>query len=402
LKEKLLKPYKNLSKEIWILSFITLINRAGAMVIPFLSLYLTKSLNFSLIEVGQIMTFYGLGSLFGTFLGGKITDKIGYYKVMYFSLFFGGIIFFSVQFLESFWQFSFGLFVLVTVIDMFRPAMWVAIQDYSTEENKTRSVTLIRLAINLGFSIGPALAGLIIATLGYKALFWVDAITTFVAGILFFKFLYQKTKVLIKSKKEKASQLSPYKDFQFLLFWFAVFLMGFSFVQIIEILPLFYHDKIHLNEQIIGYLWALNGGLIFLTEMPIVEKLEKKNKPIIFIIIGLILFALSFLVLNTFTNIWIAILGMLLLTFGEIFSFPFTNTYAMERSKKGNQGAYMAFYGMTFSFAFILGPNSGMYIVDTFGYKTLWYFATAILLIAVIIMYYLKKIISKEKIGSSI
>jgi len=398
MKEKLLKPYKNLSNEIWILSFITLINRAGAMVVPFLSLYLTKSLGFSLIEVGYIMTFYGLGSLFGTFLGGKLTDKIGYFKVMYSSLFLGGVLFFVIQYLETFWQFSIGLFVLITVIDLFRPAMWVAIQDYSSEENKTRSVTLIRLAINLGFSVGPALAGLIIATLGYKALFWVDAITTLIAGLLFFLLLSQHTKVEVKTKEEKSLQLSPYKDFQFVLFWFAIFLMGFSFVQIIEILPLFYHDVIKLDEQIIGYLWALNGGLIFLTEMPIVEKIEKKFNHIKLIIFGMVLFALSFLVLNTLHNMWIAIIGMLLLTFGEVFSFPFSNTYAMERSKKGNQGAYMAMYGMTFSVAFILGPNVGMYVVDSFGYETLWNSIVGVIVLSIIMLLWLKKQVKKDSL----
>jgi predicted MFS family arabinose efflux permease len=46
------------------------------MVIPFLSLYLTKSLNFTLIDVGWIMSFFGLGSVVGTWLGGKLTDKL--------------------------------------------------------------------------------------------------------------------------------------------------------------------------------------------------------------------------------------------------------------------------------------------------------------------------------------
>ncbi|MEE9349698.1 MAG: MFS transporter, partial [Flavobacteriaceae bacterium] len=193
--EKLLKPYKNLTKDIWILSGITLVNRTGAMVIPFLALYLTEALGFSFPEVGTIMTFYGLGSFVGTLLGGKLTDVIGYHKVMYISLLLGGILFFMLQYLETFWQFSIGIFILMTVIDLFRPAMWVAIADYSSEENKTRSVTLIRLAINLGFSFGPALAGFIIAFISYKGLFWVDAVTTFIAGILLFFFLSQKTKV---------------------------------------------------------------------------------------------------------------------------------------------------------------------------------------------------------------
>lgn len=394
--QKILSPYKNLSKEIWLLAVITLINRTGAMVIPFLSLYLTKSLNFTLIEVGSIMSFYGFGSFFGTWIGGKLTDLFGYYKVMYTSLFLGGILFVLLQYLETFWDFGFGIFILIFVVDLFRPAMWVAIQDYSSDETKTRSVTLIRLSINLGFSFGPALAGLIIATIGYKGLFWIDGFTTFTAGILLYHYLFQKS-ILTKTKKEIAKLTSPYKDTPFLIFWFAMFLMAVSFVQFIETLPLFYNDVIHLDEQSIGYLLALNGGLIFLIEMPIVEYLEKKHNQIKLVIVGLVLFALSFIVLNTFHSTLIAVIGMLLLTFGEIFSFPFSNTFAMERSKKGNQGSYMALYGMTFSAAFIISPKMGMYVLDRYGYTTLWNLVTIILILSILIMLLLRRAMDKEK-----
>lgn len=81
-----INTFRGLSKEVWWLALITLINRAGTMVIPFLSLYLTKSLDFTLSDVGWIMSFFGLGSVVGSWIGGKLTDKIGYYKVMFFSL----------------------------------------------------------------------------------------------------------------------------------------------------------------------------------------------------------------------------------------------------------------------------------------------------------------------------
>ncbi len=402
--EKILNPYRNLSKDIWILSLITLINRTGAMVIPFLSLYLTKSLGFSLKQVGISMTFYGIGSLFGTWIGGKLTDRIGYHKVMYFSLLIGGFLFFTLQYLETFWQFNIGIFILISFIDLFRPAMWVAINDYSTEKNKTRSVTLIRLAINLGFSFGPALAGLIIATISYKGLFWIDAITTFIAGILLYFYLDQKT--VTKDEKEtihnNIHKLKPYKDVQFMLFWFAIFLSGVAFVQFIEILPLFYSSEIHLSEQHIGYILAMNGFLIFLTEMPIVQHLEKKYNHNNLVIIGMLLFAVSFFVLNMSHSIWVVLFGMLLLTYGEIFSFPFSNTYAIKRAKKGNQGEYMAMYAMTFSAAFIVGPTMGMYLVDHYGYTTLWYVVSGILILSSLVLLFLKRSIRIEKEATSI
>ena len=165
-----INSFKGLSREVWWLALITLVNRAGTMVIPFLSLYLTQSLGFTLENVGSIMTSFGLGSLVGAWIGGKLTDSLGYYKVMLISLITTGILFIGIQFLTGFWAICIGIFILMAFADAFRPAVYVALNAYSKTENKTRSVSLIRLAINLGFSAGPALGGIIISSLGYSAL----------------------------------------------------------------------------------------------------------------------------------------------------------------------------------------------------------------------------------------
>ena len=393
---KILKPYKNLSREIWILTIMTLINRAGAMVIPFLSLYLTKSLGFSLKQVTVIMFYYGIGSLFGTWTGGKLTDKIGYYKIMYLSLFFTGLAFFVVQFLNTYLQFSIGIFILTFIADTFRPAIWVAISVYSKDENRTRSVTLVRLAINLGYAVGPALAGLIIASLSYKWLFWIDGITTILASVIIFILLSQKKELKKDVTAVVTKKLSPYKDKQFLIFWFAIFLCGFTFVQFIELWPLYYDKIIHINEQEIGLVIALNGILIFLLEMPIVDYLDKKFKHINLVIFGMVLFTLSFFVLTISHTLTMVVISMILISIGEIFSFPFSNTYALKRSERGSQGEYMAFYTMTFSAAFVVGPL-GMYLVNLYNFDFLWYFASGILLFAIGLLFLLKRNMNTEE-----
>ena len=49
--------FKGLSKEVWWLALITLINRAGTMVIPFLSIYLDESLHFTKDDIALVMVF---------------------------------------------------------------------------------------------------------------------------------------------------------------------------------------------------------------------------------------------------------------------------------------------------------------------------------------------------------
>ena len=394
---KLLTPYKGLSTEVWFLALTTLINRAGAMVIPFLSLYLNKYLGYSLGQIGWIMTFYGFGSVVGVYFGGKLTDKIGYYKVMYSSLILTGIAFFVLQFITSFTALCIGIFSLSMVADVFRPAIWVAMADYSVEENRTRSVTLIRLAINLGFSMGPAIGGFIIANMSYQGLFWIDGITCLLAAVIIMKFLSQKKSTQSKEEKDEKKSHSPYKDRQYLIFWFAMFLIGFTFMQYFSTVPLFYSQNMGMNEQQIGLLLATNGLVIFLLEMPVVHKLEKsKINGLRIVIIGIFLIALSFFILNISNWIGIAIIGMLFMTFGEMLGFPFSNAYALDRAKRGNAGEYMAMYSMSFSFAHILGPNIGMHMSDKYGFSSTFYLMGVLLLVACLLLVWLKRKVKEE------
>lgn len=394
---KIIAPYRGLSKEVWLLALTTLINRAGAMVVPFLSLYLTNYLDFSLGQVGWIMTCYGAGSVIGVYFGGKLADKIGYHIVMYSSLILTGIAFLILQFIDTYYFLCLGVFLLTVVADAFRPAIWVAMADYSKEENRTRSVTLIRLAINLGFSMGPAIGGLIIAYVSFKGLFWVDGITCLIAAFIIIKFLHQKELPVNKEEVQIKSKKSPYRDKQYLVFWFAMFLIGFTFMQYFSTLPLYYNETLGLQEDQIGLLLAMNGFLIFLLEMPIVHSLEKgKLEGLKIVIAGIFLLAISFLVLNISNWIGFAVIGMLFMTFGEMLGFPFSNAYALDRSEKGNKGEYMAMYSMSFSFAHILGPNVGMHLTERFGFSFTWSVMAVLLILSCILIFWLIKLSKKE------
>ena len=271
--------FKGFSREIWILSLITFINRAGTMVLPFLSKYLKENLHFTYGEVGWIMVAFGLGSMLGSWLGGKLSDKIGFYKIMVFSLFTSGILFFIIQYITSFWGLCLGMFTIMSVADMFRPAMFVSLSVYAKPENRVRALTLVRLAVNLGFAAGPTLGGLIILGLGYQGLFWVDG-STCILAILIFAFTVKEKKripLTISEIEAKINKKSIYKDRPFWLLLFILFIIAMVFFQIFTTLPLYHHEKFGLTEVQTGLLLSLNGLLVFLLEMPIVSRIEREK-----------------------------------------------------------------------------------------------------------------------------
>ena len=389
--------FKGLSKEVWWLALITLINRAGTMVVPFLSLYLKEHLHFQLSHVAWIMSAFGLGSVVGSWLGGKLTDKIGYYKVMVYSLMTTGVLFIGLQFLSTFSAICMGVFIVTIAGDSFRPAIFVALNAYSKPENKVRSMTLIRLAINLGFSAGPALGGAIIVGLGYGGLFWVDGITCVMASMVLLNVLHPRKARELDSVKSE-NPVSAYSDKIFLIFLLAMMLFGLVFLQYFSTITIYYKDSHSLTELQIGLLLGLNGFLIFIFEMPLVKWLEStKYTKLSLMFMGAVLTGLSLLILNFTAWSGILIIGMLLMTFGEMITFPFSNAFVTERAKKGNQGEYMALYSVSFSIAHIFGHNGGLQMTSRWGFDTTWYIISGIASLCALLLFLLNERLKQTK-----
>lgn len=387
-----IESFSGLSREIWYISLISLINRAGTMIIPFLSLYLTKSLNFSKDDAGWILAFFGIGSAIGGWLGGKLTDIFGFYKVMVFSLFITGFSFIGLQYITSFWGLCFAILFIMSIADSFRPAIYVSIKAYSTPENQTRAIGLIRLAINAGMAIGPTAAGLIIVSQGYNLLFWIDGITC-ITAIILFKLLVNEPKKKIETTTDSLTTKAKnvvYSDTTYWIFIAICFFMGMTFFQLIVTMPLYYEEIFGMNEFQIGLFWIINVGLIILLEMPFLNYLEKRLIPVTkHILMASILMSVGFYLL--YQNFWFGILvvNMILLTVGEMLGFPYTNRFALNRAKEGYEGSYMALYAIAFSISHIFSSKIGLSIVGNYGYQINWLITGTYGLTAVILSYWL-------------
>jgi predicted MFS family arabinose efflux permease len=391
--------FRGFSREIWILAVITFINRAGTMVLPFLSKYLKEDLGYTYSQVGWIMVCFGLGSMLGSFLGGKLSDKIGFYKIMVFSLFTSGILFFVIQFVTSFWGLCLSMFLIMAVADMFRPAMFVSIGSYAKPENRARAFTLVRLAINLGFAAGPALGGLIIMNMGYRGLFWADGLTCIVAIVIFALLVKEKKAfVEIKNLDGETKQTSIFEDKIFWVFLFICFATAMIFFQIFSTLPLYHHEQYGLSEFQTGLLMTLNGLLIFILEMPIVSYFErKKTSKIKLILYGSLMMAMSFYVLLMVNWAGILIISILFITFGEMFIFPFSNSFALSRAPKQQEGTYMALFTMSFSLAHIGNSKIGMELIGRFGYDLNWVFMGSLGMVSAFACVYLHQLLQNQK-----
>ncbi|MDP4262864.1 MAG: MFS transporter [Bacteroidota bacterium] len=375
--------YSGLSRSTWLLSLVMLINRSGTMVVPFMTLYLTSpQMGYSIGQAGIVFGLFGFGAFSGAFFGGKLTDKIGFYPVQLITLIGGGILFIVLGQMKSYSLICLFTYLLSFVNEAFRPANSTAIAFYSKEENRTRSYSLNRLAINVGWAVGSGLGG-ILAKHSYNLLFWVDGTTNIAAALLMWFFLKPVNYKPAKQITGEPPTASAYKDKTYIVFVVITVLFASCFFQLFTNLPVFLKRELHFSEPYIGFLMAANGILIAFIEMVLIYKLEGKREATFYITLGVAVVGLSFLMLNLpGIGALLAFAMIIMVTLGEILSMPFMNTYWISRTQISNRGQYAALFTMAWSAAQCLGPMMGAQVVQYFNFTVLWWCVGGVALLA--------------------
>lgn len=346
------------------------------MVLAFMTLY-CKNLGFTTSQGGFVVAIYGIGSVAGAFLGGKVTDKFGFYYTQFTALFFGGILFITLGQMRSYETICITTFFLSMVNESFRPANAAAIAHYSTAKNRTQAFSLVRLAINIGWGIGVAVGGFL-ASINYQLLFWTDGFTSITAAISLWFILpvvsLDQQKATFHQPGTKIKSVSPYRDKAFLQFLILTVLFAVCFFQMFTTIPVYFKEGLHLNEFSIGSIMAVNGILIAIIEMVLVYKLEGRKPYLLLMSYGTVIMGLAFFVLNLpiENGFIIALSSMLIITIAEMVGMPFMNSHYINLSNDNNRGQYAGMYTMAWSLAQVIGSSCGALIAFNLGFYNLW------------------------------
>ena len=240
-----------------------------------------------------------------------------------------------------------------------------------------RAFALNRLAVNLGFTIGPAVGGWL-ATIDYSWLFWIDASTCVLAGLALYAVMPPERHAAATAgdRESLAAERSPYRDGPFLAF-LALILLTFSiFFQLLSTYPLYLNQEYGLAEWQIGLLLGLNTVLVVAIEMVLVHAIDGWNV-VRTMGCGACLMCLGFGILPFSHGFAYAALGVVVWTVGEMLAMPQAMAFAASRSGQQNRSRYLGLYTTAVSLAFVVGPlvGSSLYRID---HNLLWYASNAV------------------------
>jgi predicted MFS family arabinose efflux permease len=423
------RAYSGLPRGAWILFAVNLVNSSGAMVIFFLSLYLTRKLGFTPARAGQALGLYGLGSVFGAFCGGWLADKMGSVTVQKASLFLSGTFLISLGFVRQLWLLLPLLFLFALSAGSLYPANATSMAAVCPHDLQVKGFALNRLAGNIGATIGPAVGG-VLALHDYRLLFWADGATSLAAAAVFALLWKGAGRVVREGEGEgegvgiaagvgkerletgqigdgstdevhaanasaagagqrdaaastraiaiaPAPSLTPWRDAPFLALLVILFVWSAVFIQLLSTFPLYMRDVYGLAENHIGQLFAVNTVIIVFLEMILMERIRRRSLPRM-ISVSFILLGAGFGLMPLGRSFLYAAFTVVVWTFGEMLSIPLVTTMISARADDSTRGRYLGLNSFVFSLALIVAPAAGMAVYGRFGGTALWFGCTGV------------------------
>lgn len=348
------------------------------MVLPFLVLYMTEKIGVTPAQAGLVLAFYGAGGLITAPFVGKLSDRIGALRIMKFSLVASAVMLFMFSFIRSYYLILFITIVWSTINESFRPANLSFISKEVLPEQRKTAFALNRLAINLGMSIGPVVGGFL-AALNFSFLFYVDSVTSLIAGMFLIFSHIKPENVPVKIETNSSADItnvstahqSVFRDKKFLIYLLALIPAEMVFFQHIGALPLYLVRDLKFVESTFGMLMAINTVTIIFIEVPLNNFMARWNDKRL-MAIGALLCGVGFGLMVFSTTMIMIIVTVLVWTFGEMIFFPSSASFISEISPETKRGEYMGYFQMTFSFSMMLGPWLGTIVLDNFGSTILW------------------------------
>lgn len=375
-----MNPWRGLGalpKEAWVLFTVTLINRAGTMVLPFLVLYLTESQNLSPERAGLVLVFYGLGALITAPLAGRLCDRIGALSVMKASLFLSGAVLLLFPFANSFAAIAAVTVLWAIISEAFRPASLAIISEAVPADQRKAAFSLSRLAINLGMSLGPPIGGLL-ASRSFLALFIVDGLTSIIAGVALaatrLPSLNASAPLEIEPPKDSGTtlkRLGVLSDSRFLCFLLLMLPVEIIFFQSNGAMPLFIVRDLDISKSMLGMLLTINTVIIILIEVPLNLAMTHWSYKRA-VALGALLTGAGFGALAFAESIWSVAATVVIWTFGEMIIFPSSSAYVADIAPAEQRGIYSGLYIMSFGLASMIGPWLGLIVLEHFGSRALW------------------------------
>jgi MFS family permease len=372
------KIYQEYPSQFWTVVGANFVDRVGgALIFPFFALYITKQFQVGMTEVGLLFALFSISDMFGTMIGGALTDYLGRKGMIIMGLIVSAVTTLGMGLVNKLEWF----YILGVVAGLFataaEPAHQAMLTDILPEKKRSEGFGVMRVAANLAVAIGPAIGGFI-ASYSYLILFIADTVTSLITALIVYLVVKEskpeeKEEVVKKGFKETfVGYQDVLKDRKFMLFVIISTIATIVYSQMYSTLSVFLRDVHGIPEAGYGWLMTLNAGMVVLFQFMITRKISDKP-PMLILAMGSTLYVIGFGLYGFVSAYVLFMLAMVIITIGEMVIIPVAQAYVGEAAPEDMRGRYSGVMGFSWMIPWMIGPLLAGLIMDNGDPNWVWY-----------------------------
>nr|MBN2277045.1 MFS transporter [candidate division Zixibacteria bacterium] len=359
---------KQFDRRLWVLAIGWIASSVGFSIsIPFLSLYFHSTLGMSLTHIGLFFGFTAIIRSVFQSIGGELSDRFGRYHQMVYSQIIRSISFLVLAYaIYGDWGFR-AIAVLIIFNSvfgaLFQPAANATVADLVGMDKRTEGYSIIRVAGNFGWALGPALGGFF-AEQTYAVLFIISGGMTLISSIIIALFLKGIKMDYISNDKFQFGHIFQFKGYELIVHHaLLVFILYLVVSQFIAPFSLYSVDFMGITKKQLGFLFTLNGLMVTFLQLPI-TRLLRSVRLSIQMLLGSVIYAVAYIIIGATATFMAFAIGIAVLTIGENFISPPALAITANLAPPGRIGRFMGIYGFSVTAGWSLGPLLGGLLLD--------------------------------------
>ncbi|MGF1430152.1 MDR family MFS transporter [Kitasatospora sp. LaBMicrA B282] len=369
---------RGLPRAFWWVWLSILVNWVGGFALPLLAIYLTTGRGFSTSFAGLAVGLIGAGGVVGTLVGGVLADRMGRRTTLIAAHLWTALFMALIGLVESPWAIAGTTIAMGLGQCAARPAMQAMLADLVPAEDRARAYALNYWALNVGFAVAAALAGVLVGH-GFTLVFLSDAAATVLCALVVLLKVPETaptrgpvpTGPHTEAPAAEAQRTPVLRDGRFVLLVVSTLLFGAVMQQAQSTLPLAM-VRSGLSPSAYSTVLALNGVLIMLLQLPLTGLAKGRSRSGVLLLAGLLL-GWGFGVNALAHGLGLYAVSVVLWTLGEILQAPIGVAAVADRAPAELRGRYQGLYSTAWSAAACLGPVAGAWVLDHRGSGTLWW-----------------------------
>jgi MFS family permease len=372
--------WRSYPKDLKVLLIAMLVNSIGmAFLWPLHTIYMTQAMGKTLSEAGFVLMLHSAAEIVGSFLGGYLYDRIRGKRTLLLAVLSSACFIFIISMGLSWPIYIFMMILLGLGIGTIFPPIY-ALAGVVWKEGGRKSFNLIYLVLNFGVAVGTALGG-VVAQFSFQYVFWVNGFTYLLFIFIVWFALEEPDLDFGQVRERKDSFMRPIKEARPPLQSFhslMILCLGFMFCWITYIqwqtsISNYMH-QLGFSLSAYSALWTINGLLILLGQPLIQWLMSRMKSPVKWQLLSGVFFFMATFALLSFSHSYGGfVMGMVIMTIGEILIFPAVPAIADRLAPLDRRGMYQGIVSGAANVGRTIGPLLGGLLYDEFGTLVLLY-----------------------------